>query len=114
MLGEYVKKYRLQRGYNMAELAEKVGCSRSFISQVEKGQANPSVATLKKIADALGVSVEILSPSKASLPRDEEEKYLHLLKTSQEYKQILDQVRDMTPQDQAQVVRMIEAWKKSK
>ena len=89
MLGEYVKKYRLQRGYNMAELAEKVGCSRSFISQVEKGQANPSVATLKKIADALGCQLEI-SPSRHLSP-EMKKKSICTSKTSQEYKQILDQ-----------------------
>ena len=40
---------------NLVDLAEKTGLSQSFISQVERGLANPSINSLRKIALALGI-----------------------------------------------------------
>ena len=41
----------------MRGLAESVGVSESYISQLEKGVVNPSLGTLKKLADKLGVTM---------------------------------------------------------
>jgi transcriptional regulator with XRE-family HTH domain len=38
-------------------LAERVGCTSGYISQIEKGKANLSIATLKKVATALEVKL---------------------------------------------------------
>jgi transcriptional regulator with XRE-family HTH domain len=38
-------------------LAARAGCSPSFISQVEHGQASPSIATLERLVQALGMSL---------------------------------------------------------
>lgn len=54
-LGERIHKARRQAGLTIASLAKATGFSQSYISQVERSLANPSVAALKKIADALGV-----------------------------------------------------------
>jgi transcriptional regulator with XRE-family HTH domain len=54
---EKIRTIRIAKGLNMRELAEKVGCSTPFISQMENGKASPSIATLKKIATVLGVRV---------------------------------------------------------
>ncbi len=47
------------RDMTQAELAEATGISQSDISKIERGAANPSVGTLKKIADALGAELVI-------------------------------------------------------
>jgi transcriptional regulator with XRE-family HTH domain len=52
-----VRMIRTAKGLNMRELADKVGCSTSFISQIENGKVSPSIAMLKKIASVLGVRV---------------------------------------------------------
>ena len=44
----------------MQQLANMTDLSRTFISQIEAGTANPSVGTLKKVADALGVPIGAL------------------------------------------------------
>ncbi len=41
----------------MRIVAEQVGVSESFISQVERGATNPSIATLQRIAEVFGASV---------------------------------------------------------
>ena len=52
-----VRMIRTAKGLNMRELADKVGCSTSFISQIENGKVSPSIAMLKKIASVLDVRV---------------------------------------------------------
>jgi transcriptional regulator with XRE-family HTH domain len=47
-------------GISMSELARNVGVSPSMISQIERGQSLPSVATLFSLATALGVDVAAL------------------------------------------------------
>lgn len=42
------------------ELAQKCGVTQQFIQMLEKGEKNPSVRTLKKLAAALGVTIDEL------------------------------------------------------
>lgn len=44
-------------GLSLRAVAEAAGVSESFLSQVERGVASPSVASLRRIAEALGESV---------------------------------------------------------
>ena len=55
---------RAQAGLSQKELAERTGIDQSDISKIERGVANPSVATLERIAAALGgeLSVSITVP----------------------------------------------------
>jgi transcriptional regulator with XRE-family HTH domain len=48
---------RKKRQMSMRELAQRSGASTSFISQVETGKTNPTVAKLQNLATALGVPV---------------------------------------------------------
>lgn len=54
--GERVKTLRLQREWNMEELARKAGCTSRTIENVEKGGKRVYAITLMAIAKALGVS----------------------------------------------------------
>jgi transcriptional regulator with XRE-family HTH domain len=57
-----LKKYRLKKGLFQTDVAKKAGLNSNFYAKVERGEAIPSVITLKKILGALGVkSSEILS-----------------------------------------------------
>lgn len=56
-VGKRIQKLRTNKGISMSELANRIGVSRSLISQVEKGDAYPSLQTLEKIVDALDVSL---------------------------------------------------------
>ena len=50
---------RVKRGVTQEELAQKIGTKQSVISRLENGRANPSVAFLKKLAQALNSHLEI-------------------------------------------------------
>ncbi len=56
-LGRRIRTLREERGLSLSRLATAVGVSESFLSQVERGVASPSVASLRRIAAALGESV---------------------------------------------------------
>jgi len=53
-LGAKVRRMRNAEQLTLAELAEKTGLSISFLSQVERGHNDPSINSLRKIANALG------------------------------------------------------------
>ncbi|MBL3608218.1 helix-turn-helix transcriptional regulator [Rhodovulum sulfidophilum] len=55
-----VRVYRDLRGLTQAALAEKAGINRVIVAEMETGRKQGSAQTLKKIADALGVTVDDL------------------------------------------------------
>jgi transcriptional regulator with XRE-family HTH domain len=56
-LGGRVRSLRRQRGLTLKALGAAAGLSHPFLSQVERGLARPSVASVERIAGALGVPV---------------------------------------------------------
>lgn len=56
-LGDKIRQFRKAQALTLAELAESCGISTSFLSQIERDQANPSVATLHTIAQTLGLTM---------------------------------------------------------
>lgn len=57
MLGDKIRKIRKSEALTVSALAEKVGVSESYISQLERGLVDPSVSLLRRLAFALNVSV---------------------------------------------------------
>ena len=57
MLGDKIREIRKSENLTVAAFAEKVGVSESYISQLERGIADPSVSLLRRLAFALNVSV---------------------------------------------------------
>jgi len=45
---------RIKKGLTQAELAKKMGTKQSAIARIESGNANPSIAFLEKLTQALG------------------------------------------------------------
>ena len=56
-LGARIRALRLARGETLRRLAADAGVTESFLSQVERGVASPSIATVQRIARALGQSI---------------------------------------------------------
>jgi len=52
-----VRRLRGGRGFTLDVLASRAGVSRGMLIQIEQARTNPSVGTLVRVADALGVSV---------------------------------------------------------
>jgi transcriptional regulator with XRE-family HTH domain len=68
-LGPVVRRLREGQELSLRALAEATGFSASFLSQVENGQASPSIASMERIAMALGVTLaEFFMEAQADLP----------------------------------------------
>ncbi len=52
----------------LKQVAERAHVTASFISQLERGKANPSLSTLKDIADLFGITIGALLDSTANKP----------------------------------------------
>lgn len=57
-IGERLLAARRERGLSLRDLAERLGVSRSLISQIERGKARPSVSTLFRLVSELDVSLD--------------------------------------------------------
>jgi DNA-binding XRE family transcriptional regulator len=55
-----LREYRAKRGLSRREPADLSGVSREYIARIELGQHDPTLSTLEKIANALGVKVSKL------------------------------------------------------
>src|SRR5256885_7500994 len=59
-LGPRLREVRSARRLSVRELARRVGCSASLISQIERGVSVPSVGVLYALATELGSSLDYL------------------------------------------------------
>lgn len=55
--GEHVREMRLAQGMSQVEFGERCGFYQTYLSRIERGQANPTLNAMEVIANALGVSV---------------------------------------------------------
>ncbi|MDQ0200614.1 helix-turn-helix domain-containing protein [Neobacillus ginsengisoli] len=61
MIGERIKKLRLEKKMSLSELADQAGVAKSYLSAIERNlQSNPSIQVLEKISSVLSVPVENL------------------------------------------------------
>lgn len=61
-VAQKLKQARLAQGLSLSSLARASGLSKGFLSQVESGDANPSLASLQRLASALSMTMgELLS-----------------------------------------------------
>jgi transcriptional regulator with XRE-family HTH domain len=59
-LGEYLKEQRTQSRLSLRQLADQVGVSNPYLSQIERGLRRPSAEVLQQLAKALRISAEQL------------------------------------------------------
>ncbi|MFF4253551.1 helix-turn-helix domain-containing protein [Streptomyces sp. NPDC001663] len=59
-LARNVKRWRNERGFTLDALAARAGVSRGMLIQIEQARTNPSIGTVVKIGDALGISITTL------------------------------------------------------
>jgi transcriptional regulator with XRE-family HTH domain len=60
-----VRRLRAERGWTLDQLAARSGISRRLVIQIEQAQANPSVRTLLRLADAFELTLSELLPAPA-------------------------------------------------
>lgn len=61
MLSKKIKELRKKAGWSQQKLAEETGLSYSVVTKIEQGTAKqPTIQTIIKLADAFGVSLDVL------------------------------------------------------
>ena len=77
-IGNVIKELRLERGFKQNEFAEKCSLSQSYLSLIEKGTKEPTLAMLKRIASNLSVPMPVLvffSLDKNDIPKQKREAF---------------------------------------
>lgn len=105
-------RLRRERGLTQAELAARLGISKSAVSMYERGNREPELDLLEKMADVFGVSVNAL------LGRAEDElvnadpaltEYLEQLRDRPELRMLFSLTKNATKEDVEAAVKIIEA-----
>ena len=59
-LGKNLKRIRTKKNVSQGDIARALKVGRSFITNIENGKTNPTLATIARLAKAVGVSVHDL------------------------------------------------------
>jgi len=59
-LGQNIKKARAKIKLSQGALAQLLGVDKGYISNIENAKKNPTIATIQKLVEALGVSADEL------------------------------------------------------
>ena len=59
-LWKNLKRIRTTKGISQGDIARSLGVNRGFISNIENGKTNPTLATIARLAKAVRVSVDEL------------------------------------------------------
>ncbi len=85
-IAENLRRIRKSRGMSLDTMAAKTGVSKSMLGQIERGESNPTVATIDKIAEGLRISfdellsardadVRVIDPERTEIFREKEGRY---------------------------------------
>lgn len=92
LIGRRVRQYRKEIGLTVEELAKKAGVSQSMISQIERGQTNPSLDTLWKLSYFLEVPVfsffKNIAPMEVQVTKRKDQKVMTMLHPNVTYRLI--------------------------
>ena len=62
-VGEALRRLRGRMGLRIEDIARRAGFTKGFLSKIENGKSSPPIATLMRLADALGVDPSALLQS---------------------------------------------------
>ncbi|MGV0745395.1 helix-turn-helix domain-containing protein [Mycolicibacterium sp. XJ870] len=88
-LGARIREFRLARKLTLRDLAGRASTSPGFLSQLERGQVNASVGTLRRLCEELGVTLPDLFTDNhaqgARILRKQDRPEIHVSDTSAKY-----------------------------
>lgn len=68
-LGQTIQRLRMADKLSLGELSNMSGVAKSMISQIERNETNPTLGTVSRLSQALGISVEnVFAPEKEESP----------------------------------------------
>lgn len=71
--GDRLKEFRLAKGLTQEELAKQIGVAKTTLTGYEKGNREPDVFKIKKLAEVLGVTGDDLLGTKDLIKQDDKE-----------------------------------------
>lgn len=109
---DMLARLRRERGMTQAELAQRLGVSKSSISMYERGNREPELDLLERMADLFGVSVNaMLGRSEPELVNSDPAltEYLEQLRDRPELRMLFSVTKNATKKDVEAAVKIIEA-----
>jgi transcriptional regulator with XRE-family HTH domain len=67
--GSAVRQHRTLIRLSQEELADRAGLDRTYVSGIERGARNPTLKILQKVADALGVDLDVIFATAREIAR---------------------------------------------
>lgn len=113
---ETLSSLRRREKLTQAQLAERLGISKSAVSMYERGQREPELELLERMADCFHVSVNALlgRDEAAGEPDPELAEYLTVLRDRPEMRMLFSLTKNANKEDVETAVRLIEALRQGK
>jgi transcriptional regulator with XRE-family HTH domain len=98
-IGKLLKDYRNRMGLSQKKLSHHTGISQSFISSIESNKQSPTITTLERICEVLGVTIaEFFSKSDNAVPDS--------------LRPLLDNARKLSPAQRKNLINFLESLNK--
>ncbi len=109
-LGPRLRRLRLERGWTLAQLAERIGGTVRAIFYYEQEGRFPPAPALAKLAEAFGLSMEALMNGEDGKPRRADDHGPNLLQNAEDRRlwKRFNQLRQLSERDRAAVFRMLD------
>lgn len=112
-LGKKIELLRKEKGYSLREFGKLCNLSHSYINDIEKGRTNPSLETLKILAENLNTSISYLIGEQTKEKADsfiktqEEKKILEILNGHEEIKKLVSELKYTDDRD---ITLLLKTW----
>ena len=84
LMGQLIRRLRKDNGLTLVQLAGATDLSHSFLSQLERGLARPSMSSLDRIAHALGIGqIELMLAAEARGPSSADHGNVHVVRADE-------------------------------
>jgi transcriptional regulator with XRE-family HTH domain len=60
IIGDRIRNFRIEKGFSQEYLGELSELHRTYIGEIERGEANATIESLEKVASALGITIQQL------------------------------------------------------
>lgn len=100
-LGKRIREARKSKGFTQGKLAEKIGTSDVYISEIERGNKMPSIPLLISIVEALDISADYLLRDNISSG------------TPYVYNEFTERLDKLTPKQRKSALELLEVFIKS-
>jgi len=107
-VGSQIRRFRLERGLTIEELAFRAHLHPSYLGDIERGTRNPSLLNLKKIAESLNRPVgSLFASAKSATPSSTREKQPQYLSPDMDkvLVSLIKSLRKNSQKDQAYIIK---------